>query len=158
MLRPFDNYNLKLMTYISLLSTILFCGIVTAQGQGIKPSEWKFESQRKEIAPKWYIDSIITYRGQPTLAISGDGKELYVSTGRGDAIAVIETDKNALATTIPVGNRAWGIALDPSGSKLYTANGASNDVSVVDVKSRKELRRIKVGDGPWGIAIVGAAK
>jgi YVTN family beta-propeller protein len=91
-------------------------------------------------------------------AISKDGKELYVSTGRGNAVAIIDTQKNEVATTIPVGNRVWGIALDPSGSKLYTANGASNDVSVVDLKSRKELRRIKVGDGPWGIAIVGAAK
>jgi len=91
-------------------------------------------------------------------AISKDGKELYVSTGRGNAVAIIDTEKNAVATTIPVGNRAWGIALDPSGSKLYTANGASNDVSVVDLKSRKELRRIKVGDGPWGIAVVSTAK
>jgi YVTN family beta-propeller protein len=91
-------------------------------------------------------------------AISNDGKELYVSTGRGNAVAVIDIQKNDLATTIPVGNRAWGIARDPSGSKLYTANGASNDVSVVDVNSRKELRRIKVGEGPWGIAIISAAK
>ena len=64
------------------------------------------------------------------------------------------TEKNELTTTIPVGNRVWGIALDPTASKLYTANGASNDVSVVDLKARKELRRIKVGDGPWGIAVV----
>jgi YVTN family beta-propeller protein len=109
-------------------------------------------------------------------AVSNDGKELYVSTGRGNAVVIIDTQKvNAkrspllytrgegegealIAATIPVGNRAWGIALDPSGSKLYTANGASNDVSVVDLKSRKELRRIKVGDGPWGVAIVSAAK
>jgi YVTN family beta-propeller protein len=91
-------------------------------------------------------------------AVSSDGKELYVSTGRGNAIAIVDTQKNELVTTIPVGNRAWGIALNPSGRKLYTANGASNDVSVVDVKSRKELRRIKVGDGPWGIGIVGVAK
>jgi YVTN family beta-propeller protein len=115
-------------------------------------------------------------------AISKDGKELYVSTGRGNAVAVIETQKGnaqgsprlsargegeglprrsvtkageeSIVAMIPVGNRVWGIALDPSGSKLYTANGASNDISVVDLKSRKELRRIKVGDGPWGIAIV----
>src|SRR5437773_18665 len=105
-------------------------------------------------------------------AISKDVNELYVSTGRGNAVAVIDTQKNqvrrspllpargegegeeSVIAMIPVGNRAWGIALDPSGSKLYTANGASNDVSVVDLKSRKELRRIKVGDGPWGIAIV----
>jgi YVTN family beta-propeller protein len=91
-------------------------------------------------------------------AISKDGNELYVSTGRGNAVAVINTQKNETATTIPVGNRVWGITLDPSGSKIYTANGASNDVSVIDVKSRKELRRIKVGDGPWGIAIVSPAK
>ena len=91
-------------------------------------------------------------------AIAKDGKELYVSTGRGNSVAVIDTAKNALVTTIPVGNRAWSIVLDPSGSKLYTANGASNDVSVVDVKSRKELRRIKAGDGPWGITTVSTAK
>src|SRR5262249_16936203 len=87
-------------------------------------------------------------------AISQDGKELYVSKGRGNNVALIGTAKKALVETIPVGNRAWGLALDPSGSKLYTANGASNDVSVVDVKSHKELRRIKVGDGPWGIATI----
>src|SRR6266498_844221 len=105
-------------------------------------------------------------------AISKDGKELYVSTGRGNRVAVIDTEKNevprspllsargegegeeSIVAMIPVGNRAWGIALDSTGSKLYTANGASNDVSVVDVKSRKELHRIKAGDGPWGIAIV----
>src|SRR5437660_452922 len=40
-------------------------------------------------------------------AISSDGKELYVSTGRGNAVAIIDTAKNAVATTIPVGNRAW---------------------------------------------------
>jgi YVTN family beta-propeller protein len=86
-------------------------------------------------------------------AVSADGKELYVSTGRGNTVLIIETADNKIGATIPVGNRAWGIALDPSGSKLYTANGASNDVSVIDLKSRKELQRIKVGDGPWGIAV-----
>jgi YVTN family beta-propeller protein len=109
-------------------------------------------------------------------AISKDGRELYVSTGRGNAVAIIDTQKNevprspllsargegegeqSIVAMIPVGNRAWGIALDPSGSKLYTANGASNDISVVDLKSRKELRRIKVGDGPWGVAIVNGTK
>src|SRR2546428_5234639 len=108
-------------------------------------------------------------------AVSKGGKELYVSTGRGNTVAIIDMQKNevprspllsargegegeeSIVAMIPVGNRVWGIALDPSGSKLYTANGASNDVSVVDLKSRKELRRIKVGDVPWGIAIVTAA-
>ena len=89
-------------------------------------------------------------------AVSPDGKELYVSTGRGNTVAVVDTQKDAVVASIPVGKRAWGIALSPNGDKLYTANGASDDVSVVDVKTRKELKRIKVGGGPWGIAIAPA--
>jgi DNA-binding beta-propeller fold protein YncE len=69
--------------------------------------------------------------------VSADGKELYVSTGRGSAIAIIDTQKNELAATVPVGNRVRGIALNPAGSNLYIANGASNDVSVIDVNCAK---------------------
>ena len=87
-------------------------------------------------------------------AISRDQKELYVSTGRANSIAVVDLTKDELVATIPVGKRVWSIALTPDGKKLYTANGTSNDVSVVDPAARKELKRVKVGDGPWGIAIV----
>jgi YVTN family beta-propeller protein len=87
-------------------------------------------------------------------AISPDGKEVYVSTGRANAVAVIDSGTSAVTATIPVGKRDWSIALSPDGAKLYTANGASNDVSIVNLKTRKELKRIKAGDGPWGIAVV----
>ena len=88
--------------------------------------------------------------------LSPDGKELYVTTGRANTVAVVDTQKDTVIASIPVGKRAWGIALSPNGDKLYTANGASDDISVIDVKTRKELKRIKVGSGPWGIAIVPA--
>jgi YVTN family beta-propeller protein len=91
-------------------------------------------------------------------AVSGDGRELFVSTGRKNTVAVIDTKTNALSATVPVGTRAWGIALSPDGSKLYSANGGSDDVSIVDVKERKELKRIKVGSGPWGVTIVSTDK
>ncbi len=38
-------------------------------------TEWKFESQRKEIAPVSSIDRKNTFRGEPTLTLSGGGKE-----------------------------------------------------------------------------------
>jgi YVTN family beta-propeller protein len=79
---------------------------------------------------------------------------LYVSTGRANSVAVIDTAMNEMVATIPVGKRVWSMALSSDGTELYTANGASNDISVVDLKTRKELKRIKVGDGPWGIAVV----
>jgi YVTN family beta-propeller protein len=87
-------------------------------------------------------------------AVSPDGKELYVTTGRGNNVVVVDTTKNSVAAIIPVDGRPWGFALSPDGSKLYTANGTTNDVSVIDVKTRKEMTRVKAGDGPWGVAIV----
>ena len=85
--------------------------------------------------------------------MSSDGKELYVSNGRGNTVSVIDTATNREVATIPVGQRAWGLALSPDGKRLFSANGASNDVSVIDVSSRKEITRIPVGDGPWGLAV-----
>jgi len=90
----------------------------------------------------------------PMCAITApDGKAVYVSTGRGNSIAMIDPNMNTVMAVVSVGQRPWGIALSPDGSLLFTANGRSNDVSVVDVAERKEVARIKVGQGPWGIAV-----
>ena len=75
MLKPLNKRKLKLISSVSLLYIILFCGSVTGQLQERDPSEWKLESQRKEIAPVGYIDNSVTYNGKPTLALKGGGKE-----------------------------------------------------------------------------------
>ncbi len=85
--------------------------------------------------------------------MSPNGKELYVSNGRGNTVSVIDTAMNREVATIPVGKRAWGLALSPDGKRLFSANGISNDISVIDLPTRKEVARIPVGDGPWGIAV-----
>ena len=43
--------------------------------QQFSPSEWKFESQRKAIAPVYYIDNNTLFSGSQTLALKGAGKE-----------------------------------------------------------------------------------
>jgi YVTN family beta-propeller protein len=86
-------------------------------------------------------------------ALSQSGTELFVSTGRGNTVAVIDLARREVTASIPVGQRAWGIALSPDGRTLFTANGGSNDVSVIDVAARKEIKRVPVGEGPWGIAV-----
>lgn len=87
------------------------------------------------------------------VVVSADGKRVYVATGRGNSVAVIDGDSLALITLIPVGQRPWGIAMTPDGRKVYTANGLSNDISVIDTASNKVIATIKAGDGPWGIAL-----
>jgi len=88
-----------------------------------------------------------------SVKVSSDGQKVYVSTGRGGTVAVLNSHTYELLNTIQVGTRPWGIAFSPDGKFLYTANGPSNDVSVVDVAANKEIARIKAGASPWGVAI-----
>ena len=88
------------------------------------------------------------------VAVAPDGKHVYVTTGHGSSVVVIDTAKDEVTASIPVGRRAWGIAISPDGKTLYTANGFTDDVSVVDTATNKETAKIKVGTKPWGIVIV----
>ncbi|MEK6781214.1 MAG: carbon-nitrogen hydrolase family protein [Bacteroidota bacterium] len=59
--------------------SMLICGaliLMTVPGAGQEiSSEWKFECQRKQIAPEYAIDAKNTFHGKPTLTLSGSGKE-----------------------------------------------------------------------------------
>jgi YVTN family beta-propeller protein len=83
---------------------------------------------------------------------SGRGR-LYVSTGRGGTVAVIDSKSHKLLAEVPVGTRPWGIALSQDGRWLYSANGPSDDVSVVDTQTLRAIRRIPVGRSPWGVVV-----
>lgn len=87
------------------------------------------------------------------LALDASRSRLYMSTGRGGTVAVIDIAGPKLIVEIPVGTRPWGIALSQDGRRLYTANGPSNDVSVVDTATLKVVKRIPVGKSPWGIVV-----
>jgi PQQ-dependent catabolism-associated beta-propeller protein len=97
-------------------------------------------------------------KGAPTrpmgVALAPDGRRLYVSTGRGSTVAVIDVATRQLVTMIGnVGTRPWGIAVSPDGKRLYTANGPSNDVSIIDLTTNRVARRVKLDGLPWGIAV-----
>lgn len=92
------------------------------------------------------------------LRASADGSKLYVSTGRGGTVAVVDTKSFAVLDNIAVGKRPWGIVLSPDGKYLFSANGPSNDVSVVDLTTNREIAKVKAGDSPWGIAVVKISK
>jgi YVTN family beta-propeller protein len=81
---------------------------------------------------------------------------VYVSTGRGGNVVVLDAAKNAIVDTVAVGKRPWGIALTPDGRKHYSANGPSNDVTVVDTETLKVIGHIPVGKAPWGVTVAPA--
>jgi len=87
------------------------------------------------------------------LALSPDERTLYVATGRGNGVAVIDTKTAKHVATIATGERVWGIAITRDGRKVYAANSLSNTVSVIDTASRRVVAIIPTDDGPWGVAV-----
>ncbi len=88
------------------------------------------------------------------LALAPDAKKLYVSTGRGKKVFVIDTATNQVTGSFEVGQRPWGIAVSPDGKTLFTANGPSNDVSVVSLENQTVTKKIKTTGSPWGVLII----
>lgn len=85
---------------------------------------------------------------------SGDGRHVFVSTGRGKSVVTIDASTNKPIGVVEVGERPWGIAVSADGRTVFTANGPSNDVSFVDVASGTVTARVTVGERPWGVAFV----
>ena len=86
--------------------------------------------------------------------LSPDARTLYVSSGRGHKLFVIDTNTNKVTASYEIGERPWGIGLSPDAKTLFSANGPSNDVSVVNLGSQSVTKKIKAGDGPWGILVL----
>jgi YVTN family beta-propeller protein len=87
------------------------------------------------------------------LALTRDGRTLYVTNGRGGTVSVIDTTRDAVVRTLPrVGARPWGVALAPDEDALFTANGPSNDISIVDLRSGA-VRQLPACAAPWGLVL-----
>jgi YVTN family beta-propeller protein len=92
------------------------------------------------------------------LAISSDGRRLYVPDSRRNVLTIIDTASNTIAATVPVGDYPYGVALTPDGRKAYVTNrgsfsGGGTTVSVVDTGTASVTMTIPVGTTPTGIAI-----
>jgi len=107
-----------------------------------------------DVANRSVIKSAPTGGERPVdIVITNDGKRLYVSHGASADVRVLEADSLKLVTTIPVGPRAWWLALTPDGRFLYVTVGRANQVVVIDTTSNTVAARIAGGDLPWGVAI-----
>lgn len=85
------------------------------------------------------------------VVLSADASKLYVSTGRGHMVFIVDTATAQVEASIEVGQRPWGITLSPDGKTLFTANGPSNDLSVVDLATKTVTKKIVLTGSPWGV-------
>ncbi len=63
---------MRTLTWKAVLAFLITSSFsLPSRGQN---AEWKFESQRPEIAPLSNLDKKVTFEGKPTLRLAGNGK------------------------------------------------------------------------------------
>lgn len=97
---------------------------------------------------------------QPVLlAISPDGKHLYV-TNSGGNLSVLDIAAHptqpALLATVVVGRSPHGVAVTPDGRYIIVANILSGNLSVVDATSNQVIATLPAEKYPNDVAIVAA--
>jgi YVTN family beta-propeller protein len=87
------------------------------------------------------------------LAVTPDGRKVYVANIDSNTVAVIDRATNTVNATIAVGRAPQGVAVRPDGSTVYVANGASNSVSVIATATNTVTATIPVGRGPGAFGV-----
>ena len=85
------------------------------------------------------------------MAISKDGRRLYVVCERANALQVVDTERKKVLTEIPVGKHPYGVTLSPDERYIYVSNRWDDTVSMIEAHSLKVLRAIPTGGDPHGL-------
>jgi YVTN family beta-propeller protein len=87
------------------------------------------------------------------MALSPDGRLLYVVCQGSDDVRVIDTQTNKVVGGVAVGRVPRGITVSPDGRQLYITNAWSDTVSVIDAASLKVVQTLPTGFEPAGIVV-----
>jgi YVTN family beta-propeller protein len=93
------------------------------------------------------------YKSPDDLALSPDGKRLYVVCSGSDEVLSVDTATRAVAGRVQVGKVPRGIALAADGKRFYVTNSWSDTVSEVDAASLRVLRTLPTGFEPTGLTL-----
>lgn len=88
------------------------------------------------------------------LAISPDGRHVYVVAYYSNNVSVIDTASNTVTATIPVGQRPHGVVVSRDNKQVYVANYATNDITVIDatLNSVSATIPLPANSNPFGLA------
>jgi YVTN family beta-propeller protein len=93
------------------------------------------------------------YKNPLNLALTPDGKELWVACEASASVAVIDTASRRRVAEFPVGGQPNDVCFTPDGKRAFVSNRLDDNVSVVDVATHKVLTTVEVGDEPHGVLV-----
>ena len=93
------------------------------------------------------------YPNPVDVAVSPDGRRLYVVCEGTDELAVADLVKESVIARVPVGRMPHGIALSPDGRRIYVTNSWADSVTEIDAASLKVTRTLPTGFEPTGATL-----
>ncbi len=83
------------------------------------------------------------------VAVTPDGKNVYVTNTRDNNVSVIDTATNTVIANVSVGNGPEGVAVTSDGKKVYVANYWDNTISVIDTATKTVTETVPVGSSSY---------
>ena len=87
------------------------------------------------------------------IAVSPDGKTIYVTDTTGRSVKVIDARTGRVTGSIGVGDTPWDGVLSSNGATLYVANMNSDSVSVISTATDTVTDTISITGGPDTLAL-----
>lgn len=82
------------------------------------------------------------------LAVSGDGKRLYIASEDTGRAIVLDAATGKLITSLKVGGEPEGVTLSPNGRFVYMSSEEDHQIAVIDTSTNKVVTTFEVGQRP----------
>src|SRR3989454_3356805 len=93
-------------------------------------------------------------KGAGRMAVSADGTFAASTHSDSEDVAILDTAKRAVVSTVKIGKGPGFPMFSPDSTKLYVLNSGMGDVAVVDLKTMAVAARHKVGKDPFGGGVI----
>ncbi len=97
--------------------------------------------------------NVTVKKGPEGLALSPDGKELWVAPRQGGEIVVLDATTDTVKQSIPFKGAAYRLHFTPDGQRVLAPDLPNGEVVVFDAVTRKEEKRIQVAQAPIGTVV-----
>ena len=95
--------------------------------------------------------SFIEYKTPSNLALTRDGKRLYIACEGSDSVMTVNAETGQVISELKLQHQPHGVCLSPDEISFYVSNRGADTVSVVDTRTFTLTATIPVGDEPHGL-------
>jgi YVTN family beta-propeller protein len=99
--------------------------------------------------PNTVVATVAVGAGPNGVAVTPDGKHVYVTNSFDGTVSVMETTGNTVMATVTVGGGPLGVAVTPDGKRAYVTDtrdmSGSKTVSVIETNSNTVVATVEVG-------------